>query len=178
MRRELLSVPCRCLYCLVVVAYSSFTAARLFTDTESALRNIAELKLIAKIVMQYLRSTLLLPVPVCTPFEVQAAYDLLLYFVTSRPAGETLYFKSMTRMTELSFPCSVQSVFEIGLLVVFVCGICQSFCQLNTDAHPGCAVKIVSPDEPCFCCFPCSVADSSRSANFLSQNRPCRPSAC
>ena len=73
--------------CYRVWVVRSCRLSRLFTDTEFALRNVLELKITLKIVVQYLRSTVLQPQPTCTGKEIQAIFDLLLLFVTNRPPG-------------------------------------------------------------------------------------------
>ncbi len=60
---------------------------RLFMDTDHALRNIQELKLTQKILVQYLRSTLLQS-PNPSTGDIQGLFDLLLVFVTQRTGGE------------------------------------------------------------------------------------------
>jgi hypothetical protein len=86
--------------------------------TEHALRNIQELKLTLKILVQYLRSTLLQG-PSPTAADIQGLFDLLLVFVTQRTGGMFLCLH-----TCLPMHCTSRCKLPLHFLVYPLIAVC------------------------------------------------------
>lgn len=128
-------------WCVFFLA-SLLACLRLFMGTEHALRNIQELKLTLKILVQYLRNTLLQG-PSPTAADIQGLFDLLLVFVTQRTGGRS--------------PCACACP-----CVRIMCGVGQFAVVASRTASPSCAHIL-----PCHCVFLLSIILQTRTRACL-----------